>query len=68
MLCKDFLNNDFEKGNHILLCGGEIFDVTNPEVKACLKELLSQVLDQILKNEIELLYLNTNLLSVISII
>ena len=61
-LCKDFLKNDFEKGNHILLCGGEIFDVVNSEVKVCLRELLSQVLDQMIKNEIELLYLNTNLL------
>lgn len=61
-LCKDFLNSEFEKGNHILLCGGEVFDVVNPDVKACLKDLLNQVLLQMISNEIELLYLNTNLL------
>lgn len=61
-LCKDFLKSKFEKGNHILLCGGEVFDVRGPEVKAALMGLLKQVLNQMLDNEIELLYLNTNLL------
>ena len=32
--CKEFLESDkFEDGNHILLVGGEIFDVCNLDVK-----------------------------------
>lgn len=61
-LCKDFLKNDFEKGNHILLCGGEVFDVTDPAVKQELVSLLDLVLVMMEFDEIELLYLNTNLL------
>lgn len=61
-LCKTFLQTTFEKGNHILLCGGEIFDVTDTWVKLHVNSLLSQVIDHMLADEIELLYLNTNLL------
>lgn len=61
--CKRFLkSNEFEKGNHILLVGGEIFDETDKEVKTALVSLLDQVLDQMLDDEIDLLYINTNLL------
>ena len=60
--CKDFLNTEFEKGNHILLVGGEIFDTLNEKVQDSLKSLIDQVISQMLKDEIDLLYLNTNLL------
>lgn len=61
-LCGDFLKTRFEKGNHILLCGGEIFGLKTEEVNAELSKLLDQILDHMQKDEIELLYLNTNLL------
>jgi len=61
-LCKKFLDTEFENGNHILLVGGEIFDVRDEEVKKSLKWLLLRVVEKMTLNEIELLYLNTNLL------
>lgn len=61
--CKEFLDTQFEKGNHILLVGGEIFDITNSEVKKAFIELiLKKILKMMSNNEIELLYINTNLL------
>lgn len=60
--CRSFLVDKFEKGNHILLVGGEIFDTPNKQVQNALKSLFDQVIDQMLKNEIDLLYLNTNLI------
>lgn len=61
-LCGEFLNTRFEKGNHILLCGGEVFGIRDEQVNNQLRCLLDQVLDHMDKDEIELLYLNTNLL------
>lgn len=60
--CEEFLNTTFEKGNHILLVGGEIFDIKNEDVKDKLKSLLNYVIFKMLCEEIDLLYLNTNLL------
>lgn len=60
--CKNFLKTEFEKGNHILLVGGEIFDTLNEKVQESLKSLFDQVISQMLSEEIDLLYLNTNLL------
>ena len=61
--CQEFLNSDqFEKGNHILLVGGEIFDVQNEDVKLALKKLFDQIWLMLDKQEIDLLYINTNLL------
>ena len=60
--CQEFLNTQFEKGNHILLVGGEIFDIKNESVKNQLKALLEFVVSKMLINDIDLLYLNTNLL------
>lgn len=60
--CLEFLNTVFEKGNHVLLVGGEIFDIKNIEVKSHLQHLFSMIINMMEVNEIELLYLNTNLL------
>lgn len=63
LTCQEFLKSDkFEKGNHILLVGGEIFDTTNFEVKIVLRDLLVQVLNWMEQNIIDLFYINTNLL------
>ena len=61
-LCEEFLDTKFENGNHILLVGGELFDITNENVKEQFKQLLTKVISKMLLNEIDLLYLNTNLL------
>ena len=61
-ICKEFLDTQFEKGNHILLVGGEIFDIVNDEVKKALVDLIKYIKNKMLDNEIDLLYINTNLL------
>ena len=63
-LCEEFLDTKFENGNHILLVGGELFDIVNENVKEQFKRLLTKVISKMLSNEIDLLYLNTNLLFV----
>lgn len=61
--CKEFLESDkFIKGSHILLVGGEIFDVKSQITKKALIDLLKFVKDKMCLNEIDLLYINTNLL------
>lgn len=61
--CKEFLESDeFIKGSHILLVGGEIFDVKSQITKKALMDLLKFVKDKMCLNEINLLYINTNLL------
>lgn len=61
--CKEFLGSDeFIKGSHILLVGGEIFDVKSQITKKALMDLLKFVKDKMCLNEIDLLYINTNLL------
>lgn len=62
-LCKDFLNSDqFENGNHILLVGGEIFDITDKDVKDEFMKLLLNIINKMNNKEINLFYINTNLL------
>lgn len=60
--CLYFLENDFEPRNHILLVGGEIFDTLNPEVQETIKKTINKIVDYMLLDTIDLLYLNTNLL------
>lgn len=61
--CKEFLESDkFIKGSHILLVGGEIFDVKSQITKKALIDLLKFVKNKMCVNEIDLLYINTNLL------
>lgn len=61
--CKEFLESDqFVEGSHILLVGGEIFDVINFNVRAALNNLLTIILDWMKQDRIELFYINTNLL------
>lgn len=67
-----FLDNNFVKlsngednkytGNHILLVGGEIFDIESDLVKKELISLIEKIIKMMNNNEIELLYVNTNLL------
>lgn len=61
--CKEFLeSNKFENGSHILLVGGEIFDVCNLNVKIALQNLLMQIIKWMQIGKIDLFYINTNLL------
>lgn len=61
--CQRFLDSDkFEKGNHILLVGGEIFDIININVKKELRWLFISIVLKMESNEIDLFYINTNLL------
>lgn len=57
----DFINSDkFEKGSHILVCGGEIFD--KPADFAVLQEFFINIIRYMETDVIELLYINTNLI------
>lgn len=56
-----FLNSDkFVKGSHILLVGGEIFD--KPIDFKIVENFYTCVINKMLQNEIDLLYINTNLI------
>lgn len=59
---KCFLDNDqrYIKNSHILLVGGELFD--SPSIFNELKQFLLYVLDKQLNDDIDLLYINTNLI------
>lgn len=68
---QDFLYRNFSiqydgknkyTGNHILLVGGEIFDIKDNQVKDELMKLLTNIIFMMSLKEIDLLYLNTNLL------
>ena len=68
---QDFLYRNFSiqydgknkyTGNHILLVGGEIFDIKDTQVKDELMKLLTNIIFMMSLKEIDLLYLNTNLL------
>ena len=58
---EDGSDNEFT-GNHILLVGGEIFDIDNVIVKNELMYLIDYITERMNKKEIDLLYINTNLL------
>ena len=61
--CKEFLeSNKFVKGSHVLLVGGEIFDVKSQITKKALINLFKFIKNKMNLNEIDLLYINTNLL------
>jgi len=56
-----FIDSDnFKKGSHILICGGEIFD--NPKDINILYDFFTQIIDRMNNGIIDLLYLNTNLI------
>ena len=61
---KKFLKSDeYQKGSHILLVGGELFDDSmTKEVEQSFVTLIKQVNEMMLKDEIEFLYINTNLM------
>ena len=50
----------FVKGSHLLLMGGEIFDT--PTVFEKLKPLIDKIIGMMQKKEIDILYINTNLI------
>ena len=50
------------KNSHILFVGGEIFDSKNKDLNNALLSLFDLTTDKMLKNDVELLYINTNIL------
>lgn len=55
-----FLQSDkFERGSHVLLVGGELFDSVITEE---MRNMISFVVDMMEMDEIDLLYINTNLI------
>lgn len=56
-----FLSSDeYIKGSHILLVGGEIFD--SPDIFDLLDIFLTRIIDHMISGDIDLLYINTNLI------
>ena len=56
-----FIQSDrFEKGSHILICGGEIFD--NPSDTIQLNYFFTEIVSLMANDIIDLLYINTNLI------
>ncbi len=57
----EFLDSEnFTKGSHILIVGGEIFD--DIKIEEQLGKFFDKIIDKMLKEEIDLTYMNTNLL------
>lgn len=57
----NFIDSDkFEKNNHILICGGEIFDKSSDF--ETLDIFFKEIIDRMNKDIIDLLYINTNLI------
>lgn len=56
-----FIQSDkFEKGSHILICGGEIFD--KPQDSLQLNYFFTEIISLMVNDIIDLLYINTNLI------
>lgn len=56
-----FLQSDrFTKGSHVLLVGGEIFDSPSIFIQLC--DFLDKIVDKMICGDIDLLYINTNLI------
>lgn len=53
-------SDEFDKGSHILICGGEIFD--KPSDTYILTDFFKTIFELMKKNIVDLLYINTNLL------
>ena len=59
--CIEFLNSDrFVKNSHALLMGGEIFD--NIDIADDMIKLFDLVVEKMLNNDIDILYITTNLI------
>lgn len=57
----EFLDSDkFIKGSHVLIVGGEVFD--SPTIFLDINNLVQKLIDKMIANEIDLLYINTNLI------
>lgn len=58
---ENFIKSDkFEKGSHILVCGGEVFD--KPSDFSALNSFFSNRVQDMLNGVVDLLYINTNLI------
>lgn len=59
--CLDYIKSEnFVKGSHIMICGGELFD--NPKDCKKLQYLFTNIAELVLSNHIDIIYLNTNLI------
>lgn len=59
----EFLDSEkYIKGSHILLVGGEIFDESNIPLKVIWMSFIDKIVNKMMINDIDLLYINTNLL------
>lgn len=61
-LCQFLSSDQFVKGSHILLVGGELFDTPSFNLSIALKSSIDLIIKLMLKNDIDLLYINTNLI------
>ena len=60
---KNFLLSDnFERGSHVLIVGGELFDSSSISIARELLDFFEYIANKQLTNDIDLLYLNTNLI------
>ncbi len=63
-LVKNFIcSENFEIGSHVLLVGGEIFDTMDHKICDKIKMLISLIIGKMIASEIDLFYINTNLLN-----
>ena len=63
-LVKNFIcSENFEIGSHVLLVGGEIFDTIDYKICDKIKMLISLIIEKMIASEIDLFYINTNLLN-----
>lgn len=59
----EFLESDqYVKGSHILLVGGEIFDESNLPLKVIWMSFIEKIIAKMVSGDIDLLYINTNLI------
>ena len=59
----EFLESDqYVKGSHILLVGGEIFDDSNLPLKVIWMSYIEKIIAKMVSGDIDLLYINTNLI------
>ena len=60
---KKFLtSDDFKSGSHVLIVGGELFDSSSIPITQELLDFFEYIANKQLTNDIDLLYLNTNLI------
>lgn len=60
---KFLTSKEFISGSHILVVGGELFDIGSNKIKTELIQFFKDIINMMTNNHIDLLYLNTNLLN-----